>query len=121
MYELLLAIHIAGACITGLAASYAGIAMWQRQENTYRPLALILGVLAGFEILTGTALSVVSSQITAISLCGNIAIYLSVVFAVEALLYTRMKKISLTFPLAYVATTVASALSLLAGAAALGF
>jgi hypothetical protein len=121
MFETLLIIHIVGACITGLAVSYAGIAMWKHQENTYQPLALILAALAGFEILTGTALSVISSQITAISLCANIAVYLSVVFAVEALLYLHMKKISLTFPLAYVATTLGSALSLFAGAAALGF
>ena len=121
MYTSLLAVHIVGASATGIVASYAGIAMWRHQERSYRRVALILASLAGFEVLTGTAFSVLSSQITAVSLCANIAIYLSVVFVVETLLYLRMKKISLAFPIVKVSAPIASALSLLAGAALLGF
>ena len=121
MYTSLLAVHIVGASATGIIASYTGIAIWRRQERSYRRLALILASLAGFEILTGVVLSVVSSQITAISLCANIIAYLSVVFVVEALLYARMRKISLAFPIAWVSAPIASALSLLAAAAAFGF
>lgn len=120
-YDILLAIHILGACATGVVASYAGIVMWQRREVSYRPTSIVLGVLGGFEVLTGTLLSVVSSQVTSISLCANIIAYLSVVFFVEALLFLKMKKISMSFPIATALSPIATSLSFLLAAIAYGF
>ena len=121
VYGALLTIHIIGACITGIVAAYAGIIMWQRQETSYRGTAIILGVLGGFEVLTGTLLSVVSSEITSVSLCTNIIIYLSVVFFMESLLFMRMKKISILFPVAQALSPIAAGLALLLTAIAYGF
>ncbi len=120
-FDLILAAHLIGACATGVAASYAGIALWRQQESSYRPLSTWLGMLAGFEILSGTLLAIDSLSISAQSLCTNIAVYLAVVFFMEGILYARMKKVSLAFPLVRIAFPIASTLSFLGTAIALGF
>ena len=120
-YTFALTIHLIGACLTGIVASYAGIALWQKRDIAYRASAIILGALAGFEVLTGVALSVISPKITSISLCANIAVYLSVVFSVEALLFLRMKKISIVFPIMKVFSPIVTSLLFLLGAILYGF
>ena len=120
-YSILLSIHVGVAVITGIIASYAGVVLWQKDRASYRPSALILGALAGFEILSGTILSIASSKITALSLCSNIVLYLSVVFIVEALLFLRMKKVSVYFPITQIVSPALIGLVLFVGAIAYGF
>ena len=120
-YTSLLTAHIAVACITGVAASYAGIVLWRRDETSYSPSAIVLAFLAGLEIISGTILSIASPKITAVSLCANIVVYLFVVFLVETLLFLRMKKISMAFPLVKTISPSIAGLLLLVGAIAYGF
>jgi hypothetical protein len=98
MYASLVSIHLIGAALTGVVAASAGVALSRGRQNLYKVHATVLGALAGFEILTGVALSIASPEVTALSLCANVALYLSVVFAVEALLFIRMKQGALAFP-----------------------
>lgn len=107
----LLAVHLSGAAATGLVATYAVVAMVRGTSTTYRKTSLLLGALAGFEVLSGVALSISSSQITTLSICANVVMYLSVVFFVETLLFVQMKKETLVFPLrAAISPTLASLL-----------
>jgi len=121
LYSALLIVHIAGGVATGIAASYAGIVLWRGTSSLYRACALTLSVLAVFEILSGVALSVVSVQITAQSLCSNIALYLSALLFIEALLFVRMKKVSMRFPLVRALSPILASLVLLIAAVSFGF
>ncbi len=120
LYTLFLVLHLAGAGATGIAASYTGVVLWKREDASYRMCALILGILATFEILSGVALAVISFKITAPSLCANIILYLSIVAFIETLLFFRMKKISMSFPLTQILSPIAASLMLLIAAIAYG-
>lgn len=121
VYNFLLMAHIGGGIATGVTAVYTGIILWRRTSSLYRTCALTLSGLAVFEVLSGVALAVVSLQITAQSLCTNIALYLSTVLFVETLLFFRMKKIEMPYPFAATLSPVAAGVSLLAAAIIYGF
>lgn len=120
-YSIILTVHIVGACATALVGAYALAVMWRREEGKYSISASVLGAVAGFEVATGTMLSVLSIKITTLSLCANIAVYLSIVLFVEVALFMRMKKISVPFPGAVVISPIAASLFGMIGAIALGF
>src|SRR3989338_11169244 len=120
-YSIILAVHIAGACITALVGAYALAMLWRREEGKYSLSASVLGFVAGFEVVTGTLLSVLSLQVTALSLCANIAAYLAIVLFLEAALFVRMKKISIRFPAASVFSPIAASFLGMAGAVLHGF
>jgi hypothetical protein len=120
-YSVLLAIHLLGGALTGIIAAYAAIVMWQKEESSYRRTAIVLGFLGGFEVLTGVILSVVSSQVTSISLCTNIIIYLSIVLFMEVLFFLRMHTISMLFPITKALSPIATSLSFFLAAIAYGF
>lgn len=121
MYSSILVLHIIGACATGLVAAYTAIVLAKGEESHYTRLAQALGLLAGFETATGTLMSVLSPNITALSLCSNIAVYLGVVFALEAVLFWRMKKAALLFPIHLAFSPAAAGLLYMALAIAKGF
>lgn len=114
-------LHIIGACVTGLVASYTGLVLWKKDFSKYRRLAQMLGVLAGLEVATGVTLSVLSLEISALSLCANLFVYLSVIFLLEAVLFMRMKKVSLLFPLQFVFGPTSVGLLYMVFAVARGF
>jgi hypothetical protein len=113
MYTLFLILHLGGAAVTGLVATYSVLALVRHFDSEYRRLAGTLGLLAGFEIMTGVCLSVISSQVTALSLCSNIAVYLGVVALVESALFLRMQKMTMTFPIRLVLSPSSIGLALL--------
>jgi hypothetical protein len=120
-YETVLTVHIALGIATGLVASYAAVALWNHTARAYRATAIGLGFLAALEVLTGTSLSLISPSVTAISVCANILIYLSVVFFFETLLLLRMKAASQPLPIINTISPLASSLLVLLGAVTLGF
>lgn len=120
-YSVLLSLHFAGAALTALIGAYAVAVLWRREEGKYSLSASVLGAIAGFEVLTGTLLSVLSLKITTLSLCANITVYLSVVLLLEAAFFVRMKKISIRFPTATALSPIAASLLGMAGAVAYGF
>ena len=121
MYSILLVVHIAGACVTALIGAYAVAMLWRREEGKYSLSASVLGAIAGLEVVTGTLLAVLSPKITALSLCANIVVYLSIVLFLEAALFVRMKKISIRFPAASVFSPIAASFLGMAGAVLHGF
>ena len=121
MYSILLVVHIAGACVTALVGAYALAMLWRREEGKYSRCAKVLGAVAGFEVLTGTVLAVLSLQVTALSLCANVVVYLSIVLLLEAALFMRMKKISIRFPSATAFSPIAASLIGMDGAIGYGF
>ena len=121
MYESVLVFHLMGAVATGIAASFAGILLFRNRAGQYRNTSIVLGFLATFEIVSGTLLAVISTKISAPSLCANIVIYLAFVSTVELLLFLRMKKVSVFFPFAKILSPVASSLAFFAVAVAMGF
>lgn len=119
MYEALLTTHLAGAGLTALVAAAAGAAMWGAHAHAYRPYAIALGAIAGFEILTGVLLALLSPEITALSLCRNVALYLGAVFAVEALLFMCIQQNAGVYP-RFALSPIALSLVLMAGAIGAG-
>jgi hypothetical protein len=117
IYSVILTLHLVGAAVTGLLASYAGVVLWRKSDSAYRPLAIALGSLATFEVVSGTTLSIISIQVSTLSLCANIAAYLLGCVIVETALFVRMQKISVRFP--FVITLSPLFLSLLGFAAAI--
>jgi len=120
-YSILLSLHIVGALATGISAAYACVILWNGISDKFRFYAQVLGLLAGLEIVTGTALSVLSAQISAGTVCERVALYLAVVAIIEALLFARMRGLSITFPMPAVLTPSAAGLALLGAALAMGF
>ncbi len=120
VYTVLLTAHIAGGVATGIVASYAGIALWQGMNASYRKCALVLSALAVFEVVSGTVLALLSVQLTAQALCTNIGLYLAGVSLVETLLFIRMKKVSLVFPVGRTLMPVAASLVFLVAAVSYG-
>ena len=120
MYSILLVVHIAGACVTAIVGAYAVAMLWRREEGKYSLSASVLGAIAGFEVVTGTLLSVLSLQVTALSLCANIIAYLSIVLFLEAVLFVRMKKISIRFPAGVALSPIVASLLGMAGAIGYG-
>ena len=118
LYSLFLTLHLTGAFATFGVVGFAGKTLLQQHENSYRYYAILLGVLGAFEILSGIALAVVSPEVTALSLCKNVALYLAMVFGVEGLLIARMKQ---TFPTRLAFSPIALSLMLFMGAIGYGF
>ena len=99
--------------MTGFAAVYAGVALWRSTSVLYRTCALTLSGLAAFEVLSGVLLAAASSTVSAASLCANIALYMSLVAVVEALLFIKMKKLSMSFPLTEALAPILGSLALM--------
>ncbi len=116
MYAAILIVHIGGAVATAGIALYACVAMVRRDDAVYRTVALVLAAIASFEVVTGTALAVMSAHVTVASVCGNIALYVAAVACVEVILFMRMRGSIVRFPLAQtVSPIVASGVLLLSG------
>ena len=120
MYSTLLVAHLGGALLTAIVGASAGVALWYNRTASCRSHAVLLGALACFEILTGVALSIASIEITALSLCANVALYLSAVFAIEALLYVRIQQDAMGYPSRLVFSPIALSLVVMAGAIGAG-
>jgi len=120
-YNIILALHIAGACTAGIVALYTAFILGRGQQRVYRRSATTLGLLGGFQVVSGILLAFISPQITTLSLCDNIAMYLSAWFVLEALLFVRMKKVSVPFPLTPAFSPVIASLLLMVVALSYGF
>lgn len=97
-YQLVLALHLVGALATAIIALYALYALRINKGELFRKIAITVGGLAAFEILSGTLLAVLSSELTTKMVCNRLAIYLGVVATVEVMIFHAMKKTSTAFP-----------------------
>jgi hypothetical protein len=121
LYPFVLALHILIACGTIGVAVWALLALWKGREASYRACALALGLVAAAEVFTGTALALLSPELSAAALAAHIAEYLGACLAIEAIIFIRMQKISLAFPFSSVASPVLASVILFAAAVGGGF
>jgi hypothetical protein len=92
-----------------------------RRDSLYRTLSIALAALSAFEVFTGIALAVLSSSITVVSVCGNIAIYLGFVIALQVPLFMRMKGSLSPFPIAQAISSAAVSVGVIFAGLVLGF
>lgn len=83
IYGALLVAHIAAAVLTVPAALFGIL-------KNARHGALLLGAAAGFEVLSGALLALLSSAVSASGLVGHIALYLGACLAVEIIFMRRI-------------------------------
>ncbi len=121
LYPTILALHILAACVTIGIGAYAFYALTRSKDATYRTLALALGSVAGFEVISGTTLAVLSLDISAVYLSTHILAYVGVCFFIETLLFVRMRKLFLPFPTQLAASPVLASLTLFVVAISYGF
>lgn len=120
MYSMLLIVHVTGAVLTGVVSCIALTIVVAERAEYYRVLALALSSLAAFEVLSGVVLSVLSPGVTAVSLCANIALYLSFVAVVELIISVSMRKRSREFPTSPVLAPICGSLAALGVVMVLG-
>ncbi|MDB5225486.1 MAG: hypothetical protein JWL87_438 [Candidatus Adlerbacteria bacterium] len=110
LYQAILALHLLATIATLVAIGYALYSVVRKREDSYARAALWLGGIAAFEVLTGTALAVLSPTLLASSLVMHIALYLGVCVGVEALVFARMKQVSRLLPVEVAASPVLASL-----------
>ncbi len=93
----------------------------KEEAPRYRRCAIALGALGGFQVLTGTALSILSAGMSASAACERIVLYLTLVACLEAALFFRMRKSSVVFPTRAVVSPIAASLLFFAAALGCGF
>lgn len=121
VYVFILALHLLTACVTACVMAYAIFALWRGREASYRACAIVLGLIAALEVGTGTALALLSPVLSASALALHIFEYLGVCLAVEALIFVRMQKMSLVFPLSFAASPVLASVVFFIAALGAGF
>jgi|SRR3989344_5248456 len=97
-YATILLLHILGLFVTVGVGVYALYAVALSKSEQYRQCALLLGFIAAFEVFTGTALALLSAELSAAALGLHVALYLGACLGVELLLFARIKKMSGIFP-----------------------
>ncbi len=121
MYSAILIVHIFGAILTGVVGLASVAAMVAGRSQWYGMLSKTLAYLATFEVLSGTALAILSLEISVASVCGNVAIYLAFVASIEALLFMRMRQAAIRFPFTKTLSPVSVSLVALLAGLVLGF
>ncbi len=109
MYSTILMIHLLGAAMTGVQSIRATISLIQggTHAEKYRGLATGLASLGMFTIGTGTLLAILSTTISAASLCGNVVMYLATVFVVEFALFYKLNQLKQPLPVAVTVSRLA--------------
>lgn len=120
LYADTLTLHLLGAGVTGMLAILTLIVLIRRDTSHYALSARLLMYTAALEVTTGIVLAIISSRISVLSLCDNIAIYLLAVFALLTVLYLRMRGTNALYPRLSL-SPLAGALAAFLGAGALGF
>jgi hypothetical protein len=90
LYTLVLVSHLLAAVVSIGLGAFALYAVARSQSAWYQPLALSIGFVAGFEVVSGTTLALLSADLAAAALSLHIAIYLGACLMVELLLFYKM-------------------------------
>lgn len=121
MYSALLSLHIIGALFSAVLATFAVLVALTGRDGWYKTLSLGIGVLAAFEVSTGTVLAVLSPEVSALSICANVALYIAAAASIQALLFMRMRRITLPFPAFRALSPLGASMVLLATSVVFGF
>lgn len=120
-YNFFITLHIVSASMTGILALYVSFVLWQRVSEKYHVSAILLGSLVTFDVLSGIILSILSENVTALSICKNLIVYILVFLFLETLLFVRIKNIPAVFPLKLAVSPIAMSLVLMVFAVSYGF
>ncbi len=96
LYALLLSSHILGALATFVLGGFVIFALTKKQTEHYQLSAYALAFAAVFQTLTGAMLAVLSPEITALSLCDNLAFYITPIALLELVLISRLRSFEST-------------------------
>lgn len=89
--NLYLLLHTAGAAVSLAMISASVIACIRSKIALYRPLAIGLAVAATFQMISGALLAAsLPAQPSALSFCGRIGLYLSIIAAAEIALWIKI-------------------------------
>jgi hypothetical protein len=100
MYTIVLAAHILGALCTGFFGAFVLTTLVRNQTHLFSLSAKTLAGLAVFQTLSGALLALLSPEVTALSLCDNLALYFAPIVLLEVVLMTRMNRLSQSPPIA---------------------
>lgn len=90
LYSVILLIHIVGAIASLVYACYSLTSLLCSAADGFSLQTYILALAIGFQTLTGGLLALLSPEITALSLCDNLMLYISPLALIEFLLISRM-------------------------------
>ena len=93
IYGVVLAIHIVVACITLCAIVYSSYALYREKFSWFKPLAVVIGLCAAMETLSGFALAVVSPTATVSGVALRLVSYLSLCLIAEAALLLNARRV----------------------------
>ena len=97
MTTIFLLIHLIGAIATFLFIFLGAMSLFKNQTEKFSFYAKSIGILGGYDLISGSILTIVSSNQSALVFCGRIAFYISLIAVTEMVFYFKMKGISL-FP-----------------------
>lgn len=92
MYVAILVAHIFAACVTIAIIGLALYSVARGKSEWYRRCAFALAYVAGFEIISGTLLAVVSPEVSPLYVGTHLLAYLVICLVVEAMLIVKMQK-----------------------------
>ena len=98
MYETVLMVHILGTGAIATSLLFAIADLFRKKEERYPIRAKHIGILFGFQLVSGSVLAALSTSFNLALFCQNIALYIAVVAAVEGALYVQMRPHTGHFP-----------------------
>ena len=96
MQLVILLVHIVGAMLTAVFVVLAGIALWYKKETFYLRDAIALAIMIFIQAISGTALYLLSNDMTFFALCKNFALYLTIPISLLILLVLRIRAARVT-------------------------
>jgi hypothetical protein len=97
LYGIILALHIAAACITMAIIAGAAYALFTSKHAWYKPVALSLAAIAALQVMSGIVMIGLNPELSALKVGLHLAIYLSVCLLVEGALYLKARTVAWTY------------------------
>ncbi len=89
MYILLLTLHLTGAVIMAIAATYSLVSITINKSTLYQRLAYSIGGLGIFQMISGGVLSMLTTT-SILVVCSKLFLYLALTVALEIALIRKI-------------------------------
>lgn len=96
-YAVFFTIHLVTALLSAAVAVYA-LYLIYRAQGGYVGASVLLALIAAAEMFTGTALILLSPEVSAASLVWHVILYLGAVAVIQSLLFSRIRERQLLAP-----------------------
>ena len=97
MLNIILLIHLLGALITGILIFLGVGSILKNETEKFSFYSKSIGLIGGFDLISGSVLTIASSHQSAFIFCTRIALYVGIIAVTESVFYFKMRGISL-FP-----------------------